>query len=210
MALTVPAISLIPFPAVSDACLVSLTWSRRTAIDIGWPTAGGAPSATTSKVDPPGDLSTDQFAGMALDDAGEHVLPAHEARDIGRLRAVEDHLGGVGLVDAAGVHHHHHVGERDRLGLGVGDVDEGDAELGLQAAELAAHAEPEELVERRERLVEEQHPRIGDQRTGERDALLLAAGKLGRHAVPELLELDPLQHLLDARRAAPPCRRRAS
>ena len=51
--------------------------------------------------------------------------------------------------------------------------------------QLAAHPEPQELVERRQRLVEEQHARIGDQRAGERDALLLAAGELRRHAVGE-------------------------
>ena len=56
---------------------------------------------------------------------------------------------------------------------------------GLEPLQLAAHAQPQELVERRERLVEEQHARIGDQRAGERDALLLAAGELRRHAVGE-------------------------
>jgi hypothetical protein len=115
---------------------------------------------------------------------------------LGRLKIVS---AGIGLVDAAGIHHHHHVGEGDRLGLGVGDVDEGNAELGLEAAQFAGACwTPEELVERRQRLVEKQHLRVGDQRAGKRDALLLAAGELGGHAVAELLELDALQHLLDS------------
>ena len=45
-------------------------------------------------------------------------------------------------------------------------------------AKLAAHLQAQELVERRQRLVEQQHARVGDQRAGERDALLLAAGEL--------------------------------
>ena len=64
--------------------------------------------------------------------------------------------------------------------------------------QLAAHAQPQELVERRQRLVEEEHAGIGDQRAGERDALLLAAGKLRRHAVGEGVMWTQLQHLVDA------------
>ena len=88
---------------------------------------------------------------------------------------------------------------RDGLELRVGHVDEGDAELLLHAAQLAAHAQAQILVERRQRLVEQQHARIGDQRARERHALLLAAGELGRQAVGELLQL----HLASSSRALP-------
>jgi len=64
----------------------------------------------------------------------------------------------------------------------VGDVHEGDAEVVLEALELAAHAQAQELVERRQRLVEEEDARTGDQRPGERHPLLLAAGQLRRSA----------------------------
>ena len=53
-------------------------------------------------------------------------------------------------------------------------------------------------VERAERLVEQQHGRAQDQRPGQRDALLLAAGELVRAALAELAELDQLERLLDA------------
>ena len=53
-----------------------------------------------------------------------------------------------------------------------------DAELGLDAADLIAQLHAHLRVERRERLVEQQHARAGDERAGERDALLLAAREL--------------------------------
>ena len=48
-------------------------------------------------------------------------------------------------------------------------------------------------VERRERLVEEQHARVARERTGERDALPLAAGELGRLRGGEVPDPEPLE-----------------
>ena len=81
------------------------------------------------------------------------------------------------------------VGDRDGLELGMRHVDEGDAELLLHAAQFAAHAQAQIFVERRQRLVEQQHARIGDQRARQRHPLLLAARELGRQPVGEFLEL---------------------
>ncbi len=64
-------------------------------------------------------------------------------------------------------------------------------ELDLQ---LAAQAQ----VERAERLVEQQRLRAVDERAGERDALLLAAGELAGLALLEAGELRELEHLGDA------------
>ena len=58
------------------------------------------------------------------------------------------------------------------------DVDEGDAELALHAPQLGAHLDAQLLVERGQRLVEQQYARLGDGRTRERHTLLLAAGEL--------------------------------
>ena len=99
------------------------------------------------------------------------------------------------LLDAAVVHHDDQVGQRHRLFLAVGDVDEGDAERRLQLLQLGAHADLQERVERRQRLVEQQRFRIGDQRAGQRHALLLAAGKLRRPARRIGLHLHQLQHV---------------
>ena len=50
------------------------------------------------------------------------------------------------------------------------------------------------LVERGQRLVEQQHARLGDGGARQRHALLLAAGKLRRQAVGELGQPDLLHH----------------
>ena len=52
-------------------------------------------------------------------------------------------------------------------------------------------------VERAERLVEQEDARPVHQRTGERDALALAAGQLVRLAVAEALEPDAGERLVD-------------
>src|SRR3546814_2512168 len=72
---------------------------------------------------------------------------------------------------------------RERFFLVVGHKDEGDAGLRLQALQLDLHFLAQLEVERRERLVEQQHPGLARQRAGERPALLLAAGELSRPAV---------------------------
>src|SRR5690606_20822872 len=56
------------------------------------------------------------------------------------------------------------------------------------------------LVERAERFVEEKHLRLLGERTGERDALFLSAGKLMRLALGKGRKLDQSQHLFDAGR----------
>ena len=71
----------------------------------------------------------------------------------------------------------------------MGDQDRGDAELALQAPDLAAHGQPQRGVEVGERLVEQQELRLLDQRAGERHALLLAAGQLAGPPVQQLLDL---------------------
>ena len=61
------------------------------------------------------------------------------------------------LVHRALAHHRDAVGHRQRLVLVVGDEDERDADLALNALELDLHRLAQLEVERRERLVEQQH-----------------------------------------------------
>ena len=112
---------------------------------------------------------------------------------------VGDEGGGRGVVELArrpllgddgAVHHDDPVGDRQRLGLVVGDVDDGEAEGLLQLADLVADPAAQLGVEVRERLVEEQHLRLEHQRPGDGDALLLAAGELGGEARLEAGEPD--------------------
>ena len=95
------------------------------------------------------------------------------------------------------MHHGDPVAHRERLFLVVGDVHEGDPDLGLDALQLDLERAPEFQVERTQRLVEEQHVRPVDQRPGERDALLLAAGQLVRAALLVAAEVDQFERLAD-------------
>ena len=73
--------------------------------------------------------------------------------------------------------------QRQRLGLVVRHVDERDADLLLQVDELDLQLLAELRVECCERLVEQQHRRMRDERARDRNALLLAAGELVRIAL---------------------------
>ena len=75
------------------------------------------------------------------------------------------------------------------------DVDERDPDLVLDPLQLELHLLAQLQVERAERLVEEQHARVVDERAGERDALLLAAGELARLPVSPPREVDELEDL---------------
>ena len=59
-------------------------------------------------------------------------------------------------------------------------------------------------VQRAERLIEQEHPRLDGERAGERDALLLPAGELGGKTRPEISEPDDIEQVVDPRRDFPP------
>ena len=78
------------------------------------------------------------------------------------------------------VEHEDPVGEHDRLVDVVGDEQDRRAVARAQVAQQGVHPDAGERVERAERLVEQQQLGVADQRPGQRDALLLAAGQLAR------------------------------
>ena len=71
--------------------------------------------------------------------------------------------------------------------------------LALDALQLELHGLAQLEVEGGERLVEEQGGGPVDQRPGQRDPLLLAAGELGRPAAGEAVHAHDLEHLADPR-----------
>ena len=75
-----------------------------------------------------------------------------------------------------------------------------------RALQEALHLPAELGVERAERLVEQDQPRLADDGAGERHALLLAAGELRGIALAEIAERDQLQRLRRRARGFPPCR----
>ena len=86
-------------------------------------------------------------------------------------------------------------------------VDEGDADLALDALQLDLELAPQLRVERAERLVEQQHRRREHERAREGDTLLLPAGELVRPPLTEVAQADELERLRDPPRGARPWRR---
>ena len=64
--------------------------------------------------------------------------------------------------------------------------------------ELRTHLVAQLRIERRERLIQQQHARPLHQRARQRHALTLAAGELIRHAIAEAAQLHQLQRFIDA------------
>ena len=74
------------------------------------------------------------------------------------------------------------------------------AQLALEAQELVLQPAADHRVDRAERLVHQQHGRVGGERAGDADALPLATGELVREAVGEHVRVEPDQlHQLDRR-----------
>ena len=93
--------------------------------------------------------------------------------------------------------HRDHVGQRQRLGLVVGDIDEGDAGAALQLLQLAAHVLAELGVEIGQRLVEQQDFRLDHEAPRQRHALLLAARQLVGIALLEAGQVHLRQDVRD-------------
>ena len=96
------------------------------------------------------------------------------------------------------------VGEIDRLFEIVRDQHGRGAGLHEDALQLLAHEQRHLVVERRERLVEEQDLRLDHQRAHDRDELLLAAGHLVGIAVEVDLDAEMRDQLFDPRAAFAP------
>ena len=71
------------------------------------------------------------FAIIAGEASADAVVGTHETGDECSRRLVVECLRRAELLEAAAVHHRHVIGEHQRLGLVVRDVDEGGAERGL-------------------------------------------------------------------------------
>ena len=84
----------------------------------------------------------------------------------------------------------------------MGDEDDGLLQLRLKPHELVLDPLAVDRVDGAERLVHQQHRRVGGQGTGHADALLLAARELLGIALAELarVEADQLQQLVDRAR----------
>ena len=108
------------------------------------------------------------------DFALEQVDVADELGDPARGGRLVKVARGRDLFEPAGIHHADSVGHRHRLFLVVGDDDEGHAEPALQLHQFQLRALAQLLVERGQRLVEQQNLGPPRQRARQRHA---AAGR---------------------------------
>ena len=119
-------------------------------------------------------------AAIVSDVRLEPVHRADKRRHEQGRRAGVDLLRRVHLLEHTGIHHRDAVGDRHRLFLVVGHEHGGDADAALDGRQLGAHVDAQLRVKVGERLVQQQDARLEHQRSGQRDALLLTARKLGR------------------------------
>ena len=90
------------------------------------------------------------------------------------------------------------VAEREGLAVAVGDVEHRDAPGLVPAPEVVHDVALNRVVERRQRLVEQQRVGIGDERPGERRPLTFAAGNLVRATAEQPFDVERLGGLDDA------------
>jgi hypothetical protein len=105
------------------------------------------------------------------------------------------------LLDLPFVEDGEAVAHRQRLLLVMSDVNEGDPDLAdgtLNPLQLDLHLLAELQIERAQRLVEQEHLRVVDERPCEANPLALATGELDRLPVAEPGELDDVQDLVDS------------
>ena len=136
--------------------------------------------------------------GAHRDHAGrgfDHIMAAQKPGDEFGRRLLEDLKRGAGLLYLSLVHHHDQVGEREGFVLTMRDMDEGNAETPLQPPQLGAHAHTQERVKRRQGLVQQKDLWMGDERTRQRDPLLLAARELSGNALGERRHGDEFEKL---------------
>ena len=140
--------------------------------------------------------SPSRAANSARCDGDEREQRAHPNRvstssatraDRRSMRAA--HCRRVARDDLPVVEHRHAIGERERLGHVVRDQDDRRDAASPAAAELAMQLGSRDRIERAERLVHQQHRRIGRERARQADALPLPARQLVGPAAAELRRL---------------------
>ena len=118
----------------------------------------------------------------------QQVRRADESGDEGRGGTPVDVEGFADLLDPSGVHHDDQIRHRHRFALIVRDHDRRDPELLLEEPELDLQLFPQVGVERRQRLVQQEEPRLQRERPGGRHPLALSARELRDPPVGETLQ----------------------
>ena len=141
-------------------------------------------------------------AGAGAIERDRHHVHARRANEIAHkrvLRLREQFGGRADLHDLAGVHDDDLVGEGQRFGLVVGDVDHGRAAAAVNLAQAGAELPFHLRVNDGERLVEQDGADIGaHEAAAERDLLLLIRREAACAAIGQRGEADDFEHLVHA------------
>ena len=135
-----------------------------------------------------GDAHTCALLGVRARPRRDSSANSGSKRSSGARGIGERHLEVADDAARAGAHHQHPGRQEHRLVDRVGDEQRGEALALEQAEQLVVQPFAGDLVERAERLVEQEDLRLEHQRAGQRGAHLHAAGELLR-----VLLLEPVQ-----------------
>src|SRR4029453_8848487 len=135
------------------------------------------------------DFELSQACLSRVDAAMEQVDVPQEMVDEGCSRMIIHVLRCADLLRSALVHDHHTIRNLQGLFLIVCDEDTRDMHLVMQATKPAAQFFTYLSIERTERFIEQQHLWLYGERTGQGNALTLAARELCRVAIRPPIEL---------------------
>ncbi len=132
----------------------------------------------------------------ALDEVGFADEPGDPARRRGAIQLI----GCTDLFDPPVAHHRDLITQDERLVLVVGHEHRGHTDIAQDPGDLGANVDAQAGVERGERFVEQEHRRVGGERSGERNALLLTARQGVGESIAESDEVDQLEEFVDSLR----------
>ena len=96
------------------------------------------------------------------------------------------------MLNDAVLHDCDGIADGHRLLLIMGDIDGGDADILLGVADHASHLQTKLGIQIRQWFIHQQNVRGDDQRPGQRNTLLLAAGELVGHTLGKLHDLHQI------------------
>ena len=117
---------------------------------------------------------------------------------IGDLDAGQ-HLDAAERGDAAAPEHHDLGRQLPHFGGVVADIDHGNAGLVAQPHQIGQDLDLALLIQRAQRLVEQQQSRLRQQRAAERDALAFAARELAGPAIQQTADIEQVDDALALR-----------
>jgi hypothetical protein len=134
--------------------------------------------------------------GSVREHAGtKDVLQPDELRDLHRARMHDDVERHAALEGAAVIEDRHPVGEEQRFIQVVCDEHDRDGELAAQLGELGVETLARGAIDRRERLVEQEHVGLAREGAGDGDALLLPTREVRGQPVLESVEMHAREQI---------------